>query len=333
MMMASCRSGTAIRVTNPMQELVSYLATAGLLTKPCNCLILTATNRSSSHSVVDLKLRNGQRWIVKRARARTEAPGPPTLGAEFAAYRLRSELPALACLMPECLHVDEATQTLVLQGTKDEGTFHPTPQRCARLGKKLAAMHRSTEGGVASGFTDKWPWILDVFEPHGFQTPVAKALVEDTAAVGTRLRLLGTAVEMKCLVHNDVKFANCLAGDGPEETIHLIDWETAGIGDPAWDVAGVVQDHLQMALRGANGPDVRAALTAFLRAYLEAYAPEDGRAFRMKISGMTGARLLQSSFENALSCGVSAHARVLADHAARLLQRPESLFDVFRRAA
>ncbi len=304
------------------QELVSYLAAAGLLAKPCSCLILQAVDRSSSHSVVDLKLRNGERWIVKRARERRESPGTPTLGAEFAVYQLAASNPALARLLPECLHRDEVTQTLVLRAAGE--AYLLEPGAAATFGADLAALHRSTQADLHLPM--RRPWILDVLEPHGFQNTVTSALIENRTAVASRLRLLGAALEITCLVHNDVKFDNCVQQD----RVRLIDWEIAGSGDPAWDVAGIVQDHLKLALQGAGGQE---ALSAFLRAYLDHYDPADARAFRMRLSGLAGARLLQSAHEVALAGGPGPAARLMAHHAATLLQSPESLFAVYRSAA
>lgn len=305
------------------QELVSYLAAAGLLSKPCSCLIREATNRSSSHSVVELRLRNGEHWIVKRARERREAPGAPTLGAEFAVYQLAASTPALARLLPERLHADEATQTLVLRAAGER--YQPDPASAAILGADLAAFHRASESAVPLPF--RRPWILDVLTPHGYPNPATAALLTNNqAAMAARLRLLGDALENTCLVHNDVKFDNCVQ----QGHVRLIDWEIAGLGDPAWDAAGIVQDHLKLALQGGGG---REALSSFLAAYLHHYAPADARAFRIRLSGLAAVRLLQSAHELALAAGPTPVARLLADHAAGLLLAPETLFAVYRSAA
>lgn len=322
--MATPDTKPAITKRNRMipQELVSYLAAAGLLSKPCSCLVLHATDRSSSHSVVDLTLRNGERWIVKRARERRESPGAPTLGAEFAVYQFAASNPALARLLPECLHRDEANQTLVLRAAGE--AYLPEATSAATFGADLAALHRSTETDLTLPM--RRPWILDILEPHGFQNPATGTLIENRPAIATRLRLLGAALETTCLVHNDAKFDNCVHQD----RVRLIDWEIAGSGDPAWDVAGIVQDHLKMALLGAGG---REALSAFVLAYIDRYAPADPRAFRMRLSGLAAARLLQSAHEVVLAGGSFPAALQMARHASALLQAPESLFAVYRSAA
>ncbi|OYW22347.1 MAG: hypothetical protein B7Z43_07415 [Sphingomonas sp. 12-62-6] len=230
--------------------------------------------------------------------------------------------PALARLLPECLYRDEATQTLVVRAAGE--AYRPEPAAAAAFGVDLAALHRATEANLHLPM--RRPWILDVLEPHGFQNPATGALIPDRSAVAARLRLLGAALETTCLVHNDLKFDNCVQQD----RVRLIDWEIAGSGDPAWDVAGIVQDHLKLALQGAGGQE---ALAAFLRAYLDHYAPSDPRAFRMRLSGLAAVRLLQSAHEVALAGGPVPIARCLADHATGLLSAPESLFAVYRSAA
>lgn len=74
------------------------------------------------------------------------------------------------------------------------------------------------------------------------------------------------------LCHGDFNCQNILLG--PDEQVHLIDFEYAGMGDPAWDVASLCL-HSQLDLEGAHriieayyGPDPDAVIYDKVYAYL-----------------------------------------------------------------
>lgn len=67
------------------------------------------------------------------------------------------------------------------------------------------------------------------------------------------LRRLSADESRLCLCHNDLTSANIL----DSQSLHLIDWEYAGIGDPYFDLATVIQHH------GLNEEQAEALLTAY----------------------------------------------------------------------
>ena len=132
------------------------------------------------------------------------------------------------------------------------------PLRWVRLGE----LHRLSSSvlGKCSSLTEllprEPPWVF------GFRRPEISWLADLTAAHAELLQILQTDVTFaarfdqlaKCwrteaLIHGDVRFDNTLIqvtelGDVSSIKLWIVDWEMVQIGDPAWDVAGALQDFL-----------------------------------------------------------------------------------------
>ena len=140
-----------------------------------------------------------------------------------------------------------------------------------------------------------------------------------------------------CLVHGDLKWDNCLlAGEPHAPRVAVVDWEGAATGDPAWDLAGIVQQYLGhaelqglevggarplAALRLAGASELGAALAAFMDAYAGA-AGADRATLAARSVAFAGARLVQTSLEHAGS-GDHAAAAPLLRLALVLLERAD----------
>src|SRR5215471_19430807 len=89
-----------------------YLLDRGLLTARDAVLSApVAEDVSASHGSFLVRLGGSPRCFVKRANPQKSGRD---LGAEPTVYRLAARHPALGALMPRCLLIDEASQTIVL---------------------------------------------------------------------------------------------------------------------------------------------------------------------------------------------------------------------------
>ncbi|MCA0293718.1 MAG: aminoglycoside phosphotransferase family protein [Actinobacteria bacterium] len=137
----------------------------------------------------------------------------------------------------------------------------------AALGRTLAGLHRVPVGPGAPAMSLPWPMLettpshMETAKYHEVPTLVittARELGDVAAGARRAWRPVGWA-------HGDVSATNVLVdADGA----HLIDWESAGLGDPSWDLAGarIVAEHaasgwselamrrLLSAYRAADGP-------------------------------------------------------------------------------
>jgi hypothetical protein len=156
-------------------------------------------------------------------------------------------------------------------------------QAFAELGRTLGVLHTSVG---TSGLIARRPWVLDL--PLG-RIPAPLEGDEGVAAVvdgvlsslplKALLAVMGRAWTPRTPIHGDIKADNILVvprhRGAPDCSIRLIDWELSGLGEPSWDLAGIVSGLLSAAL--ATGPDVNVARAVDpARATLAAYAEVTG---------------------------------------------------------
>src|SRR5207245_6991515 len=124
----------------------------------------------------------------------------------------------------------------------------------------------------------------------------------------------------ECLVHGDVKWDNCLVALGEDggEDLRLVDWETAAVGDPAWDIGSALSHYLSFWLfsipvTGTVPPErfpelagypldaMKSALSACWIAYADTreLPSADTSAHLLRAVQHAGVRLLQTAFESA----------------------------------
>lgn len=320
--------------------LLAYLASAGVVDATAvQDPNVRVTNLSRSHLVVSVQLSDGRCVVVKRASPRPqETVG--NLRRELVAYHLAGSHPALAAAMPECLWTDPVLQVLIMRavtpGTTlyDDAHHHRAPPaHTARLGRLVAGWHGSTRGMPPEALPAERPWVLDILTPGCWRPPIADQLLVH-GKVRRELRqhfaALAQVLEPSCLVHGDLKWDNCLV-EG-HDGVRVIDWEMAAVGDPAWDVAGVLQDHLvfRRAVASPTEPAdlherAREAAAVFLSAYLAVAEVPDRGGFTERAVRLTGARLVQTALEHAAASPDQRLARVLLDDALGVLRDPRSL--------
>ena len=151
-------------------------------------------------------------------------------------------------------------------------------------------------------------------------------------------------------VHNDLRFDNCLLiGDFATATVKIVDWELAGLGDPAWDLGCVFADYLaawvaSMDIVPGPTPD-RLARTAKLpfprvhkavRTFWCEYVTTRGvdvrpaNALLDAAIRFTGARLLQIAYEqNVGRMSTAARTILLVQLASNILVSPDRALESF----
>jgi hypothetical protein len=197
-----------------------------------------------------------------------------SIAGEAAAYRWLSGAPETARLAPSLFAGTARGEAIVTQPSMDAVSLHEalssTPGACealiAQLGRLLGGIHGARAG--ARDLAARRPWILGV--PAGRIPAIydgnvpARRLLEQIAqrpALAAAITRLDRAWTARTAIHGDVKFDNVLVA--PDRML-LVDWELAGLGEPAWDLAGVV-DGLLLPLRVAGGgPVLDRALVARL---------------------------------------------------------------------
>jgi aminoglycoside phosphotransferase (APT) family kinase protein len=160
-------------------------------------------------------------------------------------------------------------------------------------------------------------------------------VLQQTPGLAEALAELSAAWAPTHLVHGDVRLANLMAedADGAAPPLWLVDWESAALGDPWWDVAGLLAGWLSVwlgsipDLDGLGPSDLAAAaarplesLRPGMQAAWRAYAACRGLDAAASRTGLlaairfTGAVLVETAFS------IGQDAPALSGHQLRHLQ-------------
>lgn len=167
----------------------------------------------------------------------------------------------------------------------------------------------------------KLPWIFGLFKrspawrPPTFQKVLP--LIRNHSWFKTELSSAASLWSHSHFIHGDIKWDNFLLMhvDESMKNMRLIDWELAGIGDPGWDLAGVMNELLMTEAysQGKTAGDyrddadlyvlfetVREAAIGMKDTYAQGVRKNYNRRFVEKLTLFTAVRLLQSAFEMAV---------------------------------
>jgi aminoglycoside phosphotransferase (APT) family kinase protein len=203
------------------------------------------------------------------------------------------------------------------------------------------------------------PWVLSVHQPTsellgrlGAAHRQTLRILQAEEGLCARLDALRPEWRVETLVHGDLKSDNVLVAELPGEppAVSLVDWEMVQRGDPAWDLAGVLQDFVlfwisRMPLDPKLAPEARVAraetpltvlqlaIRAFWHGYRQAAAPTASESADLQRRAVlySAARLIQSAYEKARGYDRLAADAVLAlQIAANVLDRPaEAAFHLY----
>jgi Ser/Thr protein kinase RdoA (MazF antagonist) len=218
---------------------------------------LQVTSLDRSHVVTRIIAPDGRAVVVKHPSGGAASVGRD-LRRELFVYRLGSWIPALGEILPRPLLIDETRQMLVLPMVTHatlgawppamESTAISHPNVAARLAAAMARWH------VATAEVTMWPSLAEgvLFLPDNLEEAAAvrspsgqafmRALVADELSANS-LREARATYRHQCLVHGDIRPDNWfISSDDDRADLTIIDWEMAGSGDPAWDIASVIAE-------------------------------------------------------------------------------------------
>lgn len=194
-------------------------------------------------------------------------------------------------------------------------------------------------------FNRDLPWILNIASmPNNYMDALFK-IIEEDVFLSTELEEIRRNWSGNSLVHGDIKLVNFVAvNEGGKEKVKVIDWEIANIGDPLWDVAGLLQSYLffwiTKLVAGPNGfqlmagqeylntPNRNPITNAFWNAYVEkqGWTKEEKDKAKIKTVKYVAVRLIQSAKElNQLNPNqLSPTATLILQISKSILQSPEA---------
>ncbi len=271
-----------------------------------------------------------------------------------------AEFAAIAAIVPAMIDHDTDNNVIVTQlwpGAKNiteyywlTKTFDTNLARGqARI---LSACHTVPDAATdTSVFPKALPWILQThqFDANQFfvdnpaSTSIIK-LIKDNPLLQKELINLADSWKATYLIHGDIKWINFLVEQTEGELRQtLIDWELADIGDPVWDVAGLLQSyivawvlsldnsqprHYQLpeSLKHYEMKNMQLSAQAFLDEYLilRQFHKEDRGTFYIRVIQFTAARIIQTSLESVTYfTNIEANNMRLIQLAFNMLRNPE----------
>lgn len=174
---------------------------------------------------------------------------------------------------------------------------------CHSCGKHIA------EQDERSLFRMQLPWIFDIdtkplqhFQIKNRADIEILELVKGNAEFLSLINLMKSQWNKTCLIHGDVKWSNFLVqSNSGNIVLKLIDWEIADIGDPCWDIAGIIHSYLVLWVFSDFNP---ADMHASIRQFWDFYASEMKLSIDEKESMLTksiqyaGIRTIQTCMES-----------------------------------
>lgn len=348
---------------------VAYLLSRGLITTAAvlfDDLCITTATRRNPNIVVTHKGASPD-LLIKQVDAAVKG-ADLSLGLEAAFYRFAeaSGSADLAAAMTRVVAMDEQNRRLLISFVPGACTLWKHIRRRAApdfpvdtlhaLGAVLATLHgtrvSSTDMLVFRGhLRPDAPWALRAHRPTpdlvatlsqaGFEI---LRTVQRQPELVRRLDGLTHLWHPTGLIHGDIKAENILvldatSGDGAP-VVKLVDWELVQIGDPAWDLAGVLQDLVLFWINTMSPADsieamvasavwpwtaIQPSFRALVRGYAERSGLEAGpfNALLFKSVCFCGARLIQTAFEIAqMSTAIPIPSALLLQFSANLLADP-----------
>jgi hypothetical protein len=312
-------------------DVVTYLLGRGLLTPQAlledGLVVRDASSRNRNYRV---ETQRGAGYLLKQAVGHESFM---TIANEAAAYeRLVSQEEDVAEFLPGYYGYDAEHRLLVLELVQDaadlrthytsSGQFSAGP--AAAIGRALGLLHDATRVAPESASNEATS-ILWVHRPDSsiFRDISAASLaliriVQQAPGFSAALDRLRSGWRKEALIHGDVKWDNCLVvaeGTGAE-SVKLIDWEAAMLGDPSWDIGSALSHYLSfwifsIPVTGELPPErfpelaaypldaMKPALRACWTAYADAFgiAPADEQERLVRALELGAARLVQTAYE------------------------------------
>jgi len=301
--------------------------------------VMTARPQAGRARCSQIRLTDGTQLFVKQDRPGRTDTDTVAEGENVRALRAAG----LLDVTPEVLGL--APGGVVYRGFPDLPTLTARPDLAAgaapALGRALAQVHGAAAGlrptGALARSTLDWitvtPRSLAMY-PNGYREVWARVDEARPALLDLARHWRATAV-----IHGDIKADNILLTLTDPPRVILIDWETAGTGDPLWDLGCAVGDRVwawreQLPLTAggsladwlADSPTPLASIGAHARALLAGYGDPVDPA---RVAAYAGAFLLQRAVTYGMHTSqLPARARLTAHLSTQFLTHPERTAEI-----
>ena len=268
--------------------------------------VIDLSRRNHAHAVV---VKDGPSYFIKQPTNRTMAE---SVRNEASVYQLLHRLSPSdegMALAPRFHAFHEDSDALILEylpGVCPLSTYRYERRRPLKwvarsLGRMIAQLHNitheiSTNPSVLQETISSYaPPVFYLLTPsvsmYCMLSPANLQLLQelqDNQRLQEQVEAARKQWSPSCLVHGDLKWDNVLVcppcPPARSRALRIADWELAGVGDPAWDVASVLAAYISAWIRAEqlvstripSRPTAPPDMSALCRTYWDAYA-EDRR--------------------------------------------------------
>jgi hypothetical protein len=336
------------RVIITIDNVAQYLLDRGLL--DTDSIVngdLTIIDASRKNRNIEVIRNRGASLFIKQPDT-TNLDAGKAIGREALLYLLIQtdpEFNSLKGLTPRALDFDNQRNILITEFIKNARSWNEhnyfvskgaiRSEEAGVLGKSMATYHKAFDGLTDSNKLNFLPTGLLPFTslsrpgPEIFTTMSSANLhllkiVQQYSSLYDSLDQLSSEWHPQTLVHGDVKWDNILLSyedpRGGLIKMTITDWETANLGDPAWDIGGIFQEFVRfwlslLPITGTETPEQLVTSTAFpiksmqpaVRAFWNAYTKFNSIGARranellVRSARFCAARLVQTAYESLYS--------------------------------
>lgn len=333
--------------------------------------VVEAGRRNRNFKVM---LHAGGGLFVKQVKT-TDALNIASIQRETCFFRFAQNDSDWAAFLPRMIDHDPIRHSLIVElipGSETILEYHfrqgKVPPVLGRLlGRALALCHdparyQHLRAAQLSLFAQATPWILSFRSASGRVGGGILAMLaffEAHPALRLNMERLRQAWRVDALIHNDMKWDNCIVFPGPDGAprLKIIDWEMVDVGDVAWDIGAVFAAHFASAVffsaagqkdpahslpqqAIANARAMHPALQAFWQSYLASIplSASNADALLLRAVDYAGARLVMTAFELVVdAAAMSEHAQTLLHLSLQIMLDPAAaaheVFGVAREGA
>jgi 5-methylthioribose kinase len=245
-------------------DLLKYLLRRKIITAESvidgNLRIIEASRRNHNFGILS---KHSPSYLLKQG---VDSARRATVANEAKLYELfhpADGVDAFAHYVPACLGYDLEEHVLVLEFLLDLDNLQRHHMRCGRFSKTIAASIGDALGLLHSSWRAQLgneksipicarPWVFSIHRPdmevlRGMSEATIQVIkiVQRNPEFCARLDDLQRQWKSEALIHGDFKWDHCFVPvRGRQKILKIVDWELAGLGDPAWDIGSVFGSYL-----------------------------------------------------------------------------------------
>lgn len=326
--------------------------------------IIDASRRNRNLQVIR---RNDTSFLIKQPSA-TDASNVVSVRKEALLYLMMqtdADFASLKDIAPRILDFDDRRNIMITEFVTNAHTLNNyeyfmagdelKKEESVVLGRLMAKYHKAFNGQSGNpklhsfhgGFVPAASIVRpgpEIFRDINSQNLELLKIVQRYPTFYDSLEELYSSWQNQTLIHGDIKWDNVIVSTKDDENngfrMHIVDWESVSMGDPAWDVGSVFQEFIRLwlsflpttgresaeqLLKSTTFPiqNIQPAIRAFWNSYVKTreLTSKEANDLLVRSAKFCAARLVQSAYESLDS------SMDLSNTIVYMIQTSQNIFD------